>query len=350
MYAGKGLTGLLLVAAFAVAAEETAEFPRGKPSRLYRPNMDQKQLIEHVMLYEEQWTEVLQERIKGLGEPPYKGRAFAAPPVINRAENDDKHDDNTVYNVREIVATVVSHYSGIRSFVEYAAKAVRRALSCYTFRRMLFQMTSILLMITKEADATVVLTVANALKKNAAAYIDLLAAVPDDDLTALIRVYWEAVDVTQNQKLQRLKEQPYPIQLMQSMKDLNRNLEEYIREQCHSNLTKDEFFQQMGIRKKTPLFEDPDLDLLVNMKDLEVMTNEQYTHMSRYAVNLRTVTMHNRLWSMLYINKGPSIQIKSDLFESSSMAEKEVIKTSEADPNSENSALEIEIIELPADP
>ncbi|XP_060841805.1 uncharacterized protein LOC132922348 [Rhopalosiphum padi] len=336
MYAGKGLTGLLLVVAFAVAAEETAEFPRGKPSRLYRPNMDQKQLIEHVMLYEEQWTDVLQEPIKRLGEPPYRGRAFAAPPVIKRAagqEDDVQHDDTTVYNVREIVATVVSHYSGIRSFVEYAAKAVRRALSCYTFRRVLFQMISILLMMTKEADAIVVLTAADALKRNAAAYMDLLAAVPDDDLTALVRVYWEAVNVTQYDEIQHLRGQPYPKQLLQSVKELSINFEEYIEDQCHSQLTSDELFLQMGIRKKTPLITDPNLDLLVKVEDMVKMNNDQYIYMSRYGVNLRTVTMHSNLWSTLYFNKGPLPQMKSDLIDTTSMVANEMNKTSEADPD-----------------
>ncbi|XP_026812709.1 uncharacterized protein LOC113553540 [Rhopalosiphum maidis] len=357
MYAGKGVTGLLLVAAFAVAVEETAEFPRSKPSRVYRPNMDQKQLIEHVMLYEEQWMDVLQEPIKGLGEPPYMGRAFAAPQVIKRAaghENDDKHDNTTVYNVREIVATVVSHYSGIRSFVEYAAKAVRRALSCYTFRRVLFQLSSILLMVTKEADAIVVLTAADALKKNAAAYMDLLAAVPDDDLTALFRLYWEAINVTQYDEIQHLREQQYPKSLIMSVTELSRNLEEYIADQCHSILTNDEFFRQMGIWKKTPLIKDPNLDLLVKIEDLEKMTNDQYTHMSQYGVNLRIVTMPNRLWSTLYFNKGTPPSIKSDLIETASLVENEVIKMSEAnpataDPKHGDTTVQIERIQAPAD-
>jgi hypothetical protein len=319
-----------------VAAEETAKFPRGKPSRVYRPNMDQKQLIEHVMLYEEQWTDVLQEPIKRLGEPPYRGRAFAAPPVIKRAadnENDDLYDDTTLYNVREIVATVVSHYSGIRSFVEYAAKAVRRALSCYTFRRALFQMTTIMLMMTKEADAIFVLAAADALKKNAAAYMDLLAAAPDDDLTVLVRVYWEAVNVTQIDEIKHLRGQAYPKPLMLSVEELTMNLEEYIKDQCDIQLTEDELFLQMGIRKNTPLITDPDLDLLVKVEDMVKMIDDQYLSMSLYGVNLRTVTMPSRQWSTLYFNKVLLPQIKSDLFETTSMVANEMTKTSEVDPN-----------------
>ncbi|XP_025190312.1 uncharacterized protein LOC112590915 [Melanaphis sacchari] len=319
----KGAAALLLVAAFAVAAaDNNARWPRSRPTRVYRPNLDQAQFIEHVMLYEEQWTDVLQELIKEQDVPPNVKRLIGWPPAAESHGN--KEDgDGKFHDAREIVAKMTTECGDVRSCVEYAAKAVRRALSCYTFRHVLFQVNSIALMMVKNAEPIVVLTAANALKKNAAAYMDVLAASPDDNLIGLLQIYWGAVDFTQYDNVQYLKERPYPEPLVKGVNSLSDKISDYLVDECELPVSQEDFFRRVGIRKKTPLFKDPDLDVIVKTESLMDVTSEHVKRFGEYAKELGIVTLPARQWSALFFDNG-MFPTKSDLRRASTIVRDEL--------------------------
>ncbi|XP_060880286.1 uncharacterized protein LOC132952133 [Metopolophium dirhodum] len=312
MYAaGRGAVRLLLVAAFVVAVAGVARRPRqprqprSKATRVYRPNMDAGKLLKHVMMREKEWTDVLQEPIKLLGEPPHKGRGLAAPPVGPRKDAASGEDEEaSLYDVREIVATVTRYYSTIRSFVEYGAKAVRRALACYTFKQVMYQTSSISLLMVKEAEANIVLQTANAFKKNTASFVDILSAVPDADLSVLLRAYWESIKLLQYDGIQRLEKLPYPEALTKSMTNLTGNVNIFLSKYCMPYATEDDFFQRTGVPQKTPLIKDASIETMMSIEQIANMTREQAQHMARTARSLGIVTMPDHLWSSLFFYRG----------------------------------------------
>ncbi|CAI6368507.1 unnamed protein product [Macrosiphum euphorbiae] len=309
MYAGgRGAVRLLLVAAFVVAVAGVARRPRqprSKAFRVYRPNMDAGKLLKHVMMHEDEWTDVLQEPIMKLGKPPYEGRGLAGPPVGPHSDAVSQLAEGmSLYDVREIVAKVTKYYNAIRSFVEYGAKAVRRALACYTFKQVAYQTSSISLLMVKEAEPNIVLQTANAFKKNAASFIDILAAVPDDDLSILLKSYWKSIKVLQYDGIQRLEKLPYPEALVENMKDLTENVNIFLSDYCMPYLTDEDFFKRTGVPKKTPLIKDASLETMMPINTIVDMTRVQSEHMARTARSLGIVTMPDHLWSSLFFYRG----------------------------------------------
>jgi len=250
------------------------------------------------MMREEQWTEVLLEHIKGLGEPPYQGLAFDAPPVVQPG--------TTVFDVRDIVATVAGRYITVGSFVAYAAEAVRQALACHAFKHVTFLVDCLTLMIYKRLDSVTVLATVDALKKNAAAYVDLLVAVPyNDDLSTVVRVYWEAIGQTQSDSVQRIVGQPYPPEALKALKKLRKKMFDYMSDRCHKFASDNEFFLRTGVRMMSPLMADNNLHPLAEDENLQAMAVDHAEYMARESRNLGISVMSHEQWSSVYFYRGP---------------------------------------------
>ncbi|KAF0769892.1 Uncharacterized protein FWK35_00013480 [Aphis craccivora] len=341
MYADKGFL-VLLLALSAGLAHKTG-WPRSKQSRTYRPNMGPRRLIQHVMMHEVQWANVLKERVKVLGDPPHggslnyedddKGPSIWPPPKPEPLveQGDDKKKEITdisgtmaSYTVRDIVATVSRHFIGVRSFVEYGVEALRLATSCYAMKQSMMQFRNILLMMVKGDSALDVMAAIIALKKNAAAYIDLLAFWPNDDITVLYNVYWEAVDVMQDNRIKSLGQIKYELKMIQKFESYSEYLQNLVGERCEKVWTQDEIFRGMGIEQKPPLLTDPYLDLLVQFKDLKRISVKQTRHVNRFVKMLKINTMPSRMWSSVFLIKGSLEEIRSDLSETTAEVEKEL--------------------------
>lgn len=336
MYADKGLAVLLLALSAAVAHQ--TGWPRSKQSRTYRPNMDPRRLIQHVMMHEVEWANVLKESVKVLGDSPHGGYlngrpSILPPPKLNpvfehgddgKKETADIADTTASYTVRDIVATVVRHYIGVRSFVEYGAKAVRLATSCYAMRQSMFQFSTIALMMIKGHTALDVVAAVIELKKNAVAYIDVLASSPHENITALYNVYWRAVDVIQDKRIQTLTQIKYPTEMIEGLEKYAENLEKLVNEQCDTVGTQEEILRDMGIEQRPPLLSDSYLDILVQFKDLKHMNLSQTKHVDRYVKKLKMNTMPTRVWSSMFLSKGSLEETKSDLSETMAEVEKQL--------------------------
>lgn len=296
----------MLVAAFAVAVAGEARLKRSKPTRVYRPNKDALRLLDHVMLHEEQWTDVLQEPIKGLDEPPHKGRKFLGIPELLPipSARTAEHSTEPVYNVHDIVATVVTHYRAIRSFTEYGAKALRRALACYTFKQVYFQSKTMALMMSKNAEPIVLLTTASDLKKNSSKFVDILSAVPDNDLTLLLDSYWVVIKHLQYEGVQHTDKPPFPQEVIDSMNGLYKKIEVYLLSHCVPYATDEQFLKMIGIPRSTPMIEDPSLRSLISLEELTRVSKEQAEHMARMARRMGNATMTDHLWSSLFLYRG----------------------------------------------
>lgn len=305
MFAGRGAARLLLVAVFAVAVADFVRRPRSKPTRTYRPNKNALMLLKHVMMHEKQWALVLQEPIK-LHEnenPPHAEREFRAPSVsllLSETEN----PDHVMFNIHEIVTVVYRHYSLIRSFVEYAAKIVIRALSCFTFKMLTFQFHCIRLMIEKNGDPRDVMATIYNLRNNTAAYIDVLAAVPDADLSTTLNIYWETVRVLQNGSMERLDRQPWPEWMMKIIMETTDNINNYLIGKCRVHEVNEDFYLNTGVRNLPPLFKDISFDTLLDVEKLVDMTREQARFMAQHARDLGIINLPDHAWTSMFFSRG----------------------------------------------
>lgn len=341
MYADKGLVVLLL--ALSTALAHKTGWPRSKQGRTYRPNMGPRRLIQHVMMHEVQWANVLKERVKMLSDPPYGGslnyenddkgpsiQPPSKPKPLDEQGDDEKKEITDIsgtmasYTVRDIVATISRHFIGVRSFVEYGVEALRLATSCYAMRQSMTHFSNISLMMVKGKSAVDVMAAIIALKKNAAAYLDLLAFWPNDDITALYNVYWEAVDVIQDNRIKSLAQTKYELEMIEKFESYSEYLQNLVNEQCEKVGTQDEILQDMGIEQKPALLTDPYLDVLVRFKDLKQMSVRQTRHVNRFVKKLKINTMPTRMWSSVFLIKGSLEEIRSDLSETTAEAEKEL--------------------------
>jgi len=331
MYAGRGAARLLLVATFAVAVADHVRRPRSKPTRVYRPNKDAVQLLEHVMMHEEQWTDVLQEHILLLDDPPHKERMFDAP-LLGPLQDTTGYDEDTIYDVRKIVATITRHYVAIRSFVEYGAKALRGALACYTFKQVYFTLRGIEQLIDDDEDPIFVENMADTLKKSTSKYIDLLSAVPNDNLTLLLEAYWKGMELLQSKLVQRTDRQKYPDYFKESMKTFQKKFTGFLRLNCLSYRTAEDFYRITGVPKKSPLLLDPYLQRLVSPNDMAIMINEHGEHMNQNAQGLGFVTMKDHMWPSLFYYRDRPRTDSTKVFEAGPLKIDADPSTSEAEP------------------
>ncbi|KAE9536317.1 hypothetical protein AGLY_007106 [Aphis glycines] len=345
MYAEKGLVVLLL--AFSAAVAHNTGWPRSKQGRIYRPNLGPRRLIQHVMMHEVEWANVLEEKVKVLGAPPYggslnyenddKGPSILLPPklnsVVEQGDDEKKEIAGTIasYTVRDIVATVARHFMSVRSFVEYGAEALRLATSCYTMKQSMLQISTIAMMMIKEHITLDVLAAITALKKNMVTYIDLLAFWPNDNITAMYNIYWEAVDVIQDNRIKSLAQIKYELETIKKFENYRENLQKLINEQCDKVETQDEIFRDMGIEQRPLMLTDPYLDLLVQFKDLKHIDVKQTRYVNLYVKKLKIHTMPTRMWSSVFLIKGSLEETRSGMSETTAEVLK---KMSEEHPTS----------------
>jgi len=302
MYAGKGAARLLMVAAFAVAVADAARRPRSKPGRVYRPNKDAVKLLNYVMMHEEDWMDVLKEPIKMPDEPPYTDRTFD-PPLLVPMERDvtlASYGEYNLYDVRQIVATITRHYVAIRSIVEYGAKALRHALACYTYKQVYFQVRGILHLITRNADWSKFTDTAYLLKKTTSKYIDLLSAVPDNDLTLILDYYWKSIKLLQHKKVESTEEPLYPKYLIDFVKSIRNKTSKYLKSHCAPFKSENEYFQTMGIEEEAPLLTDIYLESTIPNTKMFNMIIEEVEKISHNAQALSINTMTDHTWLSLF--------------------------------------------------
>lgn len=291
----------MLVAAFAVAVAGHVRRPRSKPTMVYQPNKDAVQLLEHVMMHEDQWTDVLQEHILLLGDPPHTKRTFDAP-ELGPLENIyiTEYGMKTIYDVRNILSTITRHYVAIRSFCEYGAKAVRGAMACYTFKQVYFQWKSIAQLIKDDDDPILVENMAYTLKKSTSTYIDLLSAVPDDDLTLLLEAYWRGMKILQSKLVQGTDRQEYSSYLEELIETFGKKINDFLMLNCLSYKNAEDFYRITGVPKNNTLILDQYLERLVSAKELNVMVDKLGDHMNQNARGLGIVTMKDHMWPSLF--------------------------------------------------
>lgn len=331
MYAaGRGVVRLLLVAAFVVTVVGVStgfRKPRSKSTGVYRPNKDALKLLKHVMMHEKEWKDVLGERIKRLGEPPHKELKFVNLPVGPGSDAGSSADEY-LYNVREIVATVTRHKVVIWSLVEYGAKALYRAMACSTFRYVQSQSGNIKIMLAKMAEPGTMLQLADAFKKSIVPYIDVLSIMPDnDDLSILLRAYWDSVKLLQYDGIKSLKDKSYPEQLRKSLEELIGNINNFLATYCTPS-DKD-YFKKIGIDKKIPVSQDPIIRWIVPKELTTSLTLKHAVYESRIAHSLGIITMNDHLWTSLFIYQGSPLLDNNLLDIDSPKTSEDVSSTSE---------------------
>jgi len=290
---------------------------------------------------------VLKEKVIVLGAPPYggslnyenddKGPSFLLSPkpkpVVEEGD-DGKEEIGDIagmvasYTVRDIVVTVARHFMSVRSFVEYGAKALRLATSCYSMMQSMTQLSTISMLMAKGHSNLAVVAAAIALKKNTVTYIDLLAFWPHDDITVIYYVYWQVVDIIQGVKIKSLNQIKYSVKIINELNKLVEYLDKLINRQCNNiMISQDEFFREiLGIDQMPLLIIDPYLDLLVQFRDLKRFSFEHITHVDRYVKKLKINTMPTRMWSSVFLVKGSLEETRSDLSEITEEVEKELSK------------------------
>ncbi|KAL4149915.1 hypothetical protein QTP88_003766 [Uroleucon formosanum] len=316
MYAtGRGTVRLLLVVAFVVAVVGVPRQPRSRALKTYRPNKDAAELLDHVMMYEKEWTDVLQEPILLPEEPPYKGRDLGKPPLMPQSdeassEGPQSNEDSSVtkkmhlYDVHEVVIVVNEYYSAIGSFVDFGAKVVRRALACYTFKRVFYQSKSIYNLMIRNVEPNVLIQLSNSFKKNNVSFIDILSAVSDSDLSIILSSFWKSVKLLQYDGIQQLEKLEYPESLMENMKDLTLKILKFLITNCKPHYIDTEFYLRAGISQNTTIITDSSLEFAMSVEEIIALAQEQSLHMAQTASSLGIVTMPDHLWTSMYYYRG----------------------------------------------
>lgn len=278
---------LAVVAAAAMAAAGTI-------SQVFHSNMDTLEFLEHVLNNERNWTPVLGERVKNLGPPPYQDERFK-----DRLVAGEYLVDGMEYDVRSVVVAVLNGFSGIRSFVDYAGRAMHSALVCHSFRHLAFQAYYVTLLLIKRADAGLVVMEAGRLRENVAVILDKLVVI-SADLQRVFDLYWETVRLIQSRAPREVRDNTYPDDAKEHVERLHDALVEHMRTNCEPFRWDKQFFDACRIPVTNPLVYDKVMIFEVKVPAIVEIGQAHSRYMSKYFRNLGMETLPRTLWRQIF--------------------------------------------------
>lgn len=279
-----------LVLAAVLAAAGTGAHPL-----VYRSTMDALEYLEHVLMNERHWTPVLAERVKNLGPPPYHQDGRFAEHLIA----DEYLADGWVLDPRTVVVDVVRDRADMRSFVEYAGRTLHAALTCHTFRHLAFQAHYVWLLLTKRADAGLVMLEAGRLRETTAVMLDKLAAYPAD-LQPVLDAYWEAVRLIQSPAPQMLRDNRYPDGAKEPVQVLHGRFAEHLARECEPFAWDKRFFDACGIPVTDNQVYDKVLILNTTVDAITRIGRAHADYVSAYYDQLNLDTLPRALWRQIF--------------------------------------------------
>ncbi|XP_025413010.1 uncharacterized protein LOC112685370 [Sipha flava] len=276
-----------------VLAAATAAMVAAKPL-VYRSNLSELEFIQLVLMNERYWTPVLAERVKNLDQPPYQNARFR-----NQLISEEYLVEDMGYDVRSVVMRVLEEFTGIRSFVDYAASVLHTALMCHSARHLAFQTYYVALLMIKNAGAGLVAQEAGRLRETVTMMLDKLA-VYSADIPEVFNTYWEAVRVIQSNAPRHVRESRYPRGVEDRVWRVFDVLHSFLEENCEPFSWDRRFFDACHI----PVTDDKVFDKVliadVSVAALREMGSAHVTHVTTYFQRLGLETLPVTLWQQVF--------------------------------------------------
>lgn len=275
------------------------------PLGTYRPNLTSLQFLEHVMTNDDRWSMVLNEWVRGLGPSPYSDRfddAIVQPKYANL---------DMEVNTRYVLTEVMYRYSTIKSFVNYAAKAVHLAFTCFSVKHLAFQTYYVSRLIDMAVEPGRVLAEVTAVKEIAAVIIKMVAVLPAD-LNVIVKSYWELVRLMQYDVVHRVKYSVYPPESGRSAREMYERLMDYAKVNCATPVFNKQFFERIGIKVGQVVL-DSVLGLDTDPETLMRLANDHLSFLVHFYDRLGVKSMSSKQWEHLfYYAKEPRTKREPD--------------------------------------
>lgn len=262
------------------------------PIGAYRPNQTTLEFLEHVLMNGDRWSLVLDESVKGLGPSPYGDRFETAIVPSDRAGPDVELDP------RYVLTEVLYRYSTIKSFVNYAARAVHVAFTCFSVKHLAFQAHYVSRLIDMEVEPGRVLAEVTAVKEIAAVIVEKLAVLPAD-LDVMVDSYWELVRLMQYDVVHRIRRSAYPAESKRSARAVYGQLMAYANVNCAAPEFDKRFFGRMGIDVRQEVV-DSVLGLDQHPEKLIRLANDHLSFLAGYYGALDVKSMSRKQWEHLF--------------------------------------------------
>lgn len=257
---------------------------------VYRSFPTPLEFLRLVVSHEFDWGLILKEKVKNLEPVPYEDRF---PDVIDPIQMD----------TRAIVLKVLYEYSHIGSFVNYAAAAVHKSLSCYSVKQLAFQSHYLTRMFDKQAEAGVILLELSRIKQTTNMILDKLTIFPTD-LSIVFDMYWEAIRLMQYDVVQYVRFQIYPIMSKAYMDILHKRIINFLTTNCAKPLLDGQFLFDMNI-KVNYLLMDEVLNLIVDLPELKRLSQEHENFVTTYYMSLGYDMLPRLLWNQIFYYSKP---------------------------------------------
>lgn len=262
---------------------------------MYQRNFTPEELLEHVLMHEQQWTPVLNERVRNLPERPYRDREFddSPAPVV-----DGTAGAAPVY-VRPIVVDVLDKYADIGSFAEYGAAVVQQSLTCFAVRHLAFQTHYVNWLQDKDVHASIVQGVLSTFKDTIVMPLDKLTVMPAS-LQTVLDMYWGVARAMQDNATVELRHHQIPVAIHYGMVKLHAECCKYLTDQCTEYKLDERLFEQLNVKVPNSLLYDKVLNATINENELLEVGRQLAAALHEFYYDLAFDTMSRPQWGQIY--------------------------------------------------
>jgi len=247
------------------------------------------------------WGVVLNEKMKGLEQPPYADE-FASNGAKIMPQS--AIDDDELFNARLIVVNVAYNYSTVGSFVKYAVTVIQKSFMCFAAKHLAFQMQYMSLLIQQEMHVTI-MTVASELKNYLVQIIDKLA-IAEIDLSLLLKTYWQMINIMKYDMVSQVRMDPLPESIKRTVEDLHKQYVDYRKDHCSGYKLSSEFFYDIKMKLENTLIVEEILDTTLTKQQLSDMGQAHLMFLMQFCSNLNYNNMSTTMWSQVFYSSNRS--------------------------------------------